>query len=125
MALVGIFATTVQIKTISQSFDISQNQDIKLDVDGEIHYQYWSGDKVVVETTIQSELANPFALHYAIRKGHFKLEKTIKSQSVVITPRKINSILLVEGQRHTTKTSYKVLVPNKAWYDRTQKLCGK
>lgn len=119
------FATAQQVQKITQRFNICMDTAIKLEAIGNIQYEYWNGKQVVVETTIKTNFASNFAVDYAISQGHFRLETIIKPLSIVIKPRKINTILLVEGQRHITKTSYKVLIPEMAWYDKPQTLGGK
>jgi len=100
--------------TVSQDIVLDKNTtSLVTHLDGAVEFEYWDDNKVVVETIIASNLNNEYALNYSVRKQHFILNPIFSEQKEIVTlmPKRINTTLLISGQKQKTKHVYKIFLP--------------
>lgn len=88
---------------------------VVIDLDGEVEVVFWAKEKLLVETKIATESIFEKALDYAIQKGHFQLETSLgkNEQEMTIKSKRINTMILVKGQKQKTTQHYRIFIPER------------
>ena len=114
ISLTSLTMPSGSIATFSQGIALNNNTtSLITNLDGPIEIEYWDNHNIMVETTIASSINSDYALNYALKKKHFKLEPIFSDHKDIVTlmPKRINTTLLISGQKQKTKHFYKIFLP--------------
>lgn len=102
------------IATFSQGIALNDNTtSLVTSLNGPVEVEYWDNNNILVETTVASSINSDYALNYALKKQHYKLEPIFSDRKEIVTlmPKRINTTLLISGQKQKTKHFYKIFLP--------------
>jgi len=77
LAMLMLFALTAEAqlqKTLHQSFELDEIDNISLDLHGEYELETWEGNTILTKTSVQLYDANPNILKFLVKNGRYEIE---------------------------------------------------
>lgn len=106
------------LKIVSQNFSVHHlTTSLITQLDGKVEIVEWGKDELLVETTIidESDDASDYTLNYVVSKKNFELDCSLigDARTLLLTSKKINNTIFSKGQKHQTKKTFKIYVPER------------
>ena len=117
----SLITPSQNLKKISQFFSVHHlTTSLITQLDGEVEFVLWEKDELLVETSIigESKNSSDYTLNYVINKKNFELDCSLigDARTLLLTSKKINNTIFSKGQKHQTKKTFKVYIPERLYF---------
>ena len=89
-------------KVLHQTFDLATVNEVTIEIGGEVEYEDWQGNILLVETTIKLDNAKKSYLNHFLEEGRYDIEAKENEDHLSLTSKTLN--------RHPIQTKSGVIV---------------